>query len=380
MEVTQHIIRSTQTEDDAILQAIKAPCDLLLVFTSPAFFSSSSLLTDIIASGAPVAGCGTSGEITAGDVREQSAVFTRIDLKGKGFARIAVSQVHENDYFNCGKTLGESLLGDDLKAVIIFTRGIDFVPGEMFDGLHHVLGTDLLICGGMAGDNASYVQTFTLSPQGISDHDVVAAGLYGDNLAVSQAVIGGWQSFGPIRQVTRSENNILYELDGTPALDIYKKYLGRSASRLPISGLLFPLEMMDSYDEPSGLLRALYDVNETDGSLILGGKIEQGAYLRLMHASTNDLISGVEDAAQSFSLSVENQFKPAFALVVSCLARKIVMGDQVEEEVEAITSALGQDLPVCGFYSNGEFGPLTAPGPCKLHNQTMIVTLFGTTD
>ena len=392
MDVTQRIIHSVDTDISSLGSLLAQPADIILVFASPTFFRQPALLNALSRHTAPVIGCSTSGEIAGADALEDTAVVTAINLAGAGSTSIYTDSVEDGDYQGCGKRVGTALNGDALRAVLLLTRGIDFLPTGMLNGIHEILGEQVLLCGGMAGDNATYTRTFVLTPEGISDHKVVAVGFYGENLCVQQAIIKGWQPFGPIRQVTRSVNNILYELDGKPALDIYKKYLGDYAGQLPMSGLLFPLELMNSHDETSGLLRALYSIDESDGSLVLGGKIKQGAYLRLNHASTNDLISDVEDAAALFSESVNlpqnsdehsnriqntSGMKPGFALVVSCVARKVVMGDQVEEEVEALSGAFSHEVPTCGFYSNGEFGPKTSNGACKLHNQTMIVTLFG---
>lgn len=379
MDVTQRIIHTVDTDIGELKQLVSQPADVIFVFASPAFFAQPALLNAISEQSAIVVGCSTSGEITAFDALEDTAVITVINLEETGTARIHLDSVDDEDYHSCGKRIATALDDEYLRAMVVLTRGMNFLPTGLFRGIHDVLGEQVLLCGGMAGDNARYVRTFLLTPEGISDHKIVAVGFYGETLCASQAVIKGWQPFGPIRQVTRSEGNILFELDGQPALDVYKKYLGDYASQLPVSGLLFPLEMMNSYDETSGLLRALYDIDESTGSLVLGGKIKQGAYLRLNHASTNDLISDVEDAAAAFRNTLSPQMKPGFALVVSCVARKVVMGDQVEEEIEALSSAFSEHIPALGFYSNGEFGPQSANAGCKLHNQTMIVTLFGAT-
>ncbi len=379
MEVTQRIIQSVDTDIDVIESLLAQPADIILVFASPTFFSHPTFLDALSQHHVPVVGCSASGEIAGADALEGTAVITVLDLQGAGTTRVFLDSVDNNHYHDCGQRVGTALNGDNLRAVMLLTRGTEFLPTGLFNGIHEVLGDEVLVCGGMAGDYARYTRTFVLTPHGISDDKVVAVGFYGPTLRVQQAIIRGWQPFGPIRQVTRSDNNILYELDGKPALDIYKTYLGDYASQLPVSGLLFPLEMMNSYDETSGLLRALYSIDESEGSLVLGGKIMQDAYLRLSHASANDLISDAEDAAALFKTQLGDEVIPGFAFIVSCVARKVVMGDQVEEEVEAFSSAFANQLPLCGFYSNGEFAPLSPNTPCKLHNQTMIVTLFGVT-
>ena len=182
--------------------------------------------------------------------------------------------------------------------------------------------------------------------------------------------------FGPARKVTRSAGNLLHELDGEPALDVYKRYLGVHASGLPASGLLFPFAMLGSDHRETGLIRSILGVDEREGSLTLAGEIDPHGYLKLMHASTDALVGGAEAAAEAVQASIPAQAQ-GLALLVSCVGRKLVMGGRVEEEVEAVGSVLGPQALLAGFYSYGEIGPLAASGACRLHNQTMTVTWIG---
>ena len=176
-----------------------------------------------------------------------------------------------------------------------------------------------------------------------------------------------------MRKVTRCAGNVLYELDGQPALDIYKRYLGDYAKDLPASGLLFPFEMLGEDRSALGLIRTILGVDEAAGSLILAGNIVDCGYLRLMHASTDSLVDGAVAAA-------EEAFRPgtdageSLVLLVSCVGRKLVMGTRVDEEVEAVAAVFGPQACIAGFYSNGEISPMRDLLTCHLHNQTMTIT------
>jgi hypothetical protein len=166
---------------------------------------------------------------------------------------------------------------------------------------------------------------------------------------------------------------VLYELDGEPALAVYKRYLGEHAKGLPASGLLFPFAMLGDDHSASGLIRTILGVDEAAGSLTLAGDIEANGYLKLMHSNTDALVDGAEAAAQAAQAMLTPK-GTGLALLVSCVGRKLVMGGRVDEEVEAVGDVFGLGATLTGFYSYGEISPSEGLSECKLHNQTMTIT------
>ena len=136
--------------------------------------------------------------------------------------------------------------------------------------------------------------------------------------------------------MTRCADNVLYELDGERALDIYKRYLGEHAAGLPASGLLFPFEMLNAAQDKRDIFRTILGVDEAEGSLTLAGDIDPNGFLKLMHSNTEMLIDGAETAAKATLEAMETRPQKALAILVSCVGRKLVMGDRVDEEVEAV--------------------------------------------
>jgi len=201
----------------------------------------------------------------------------------------------------------------------------------------------------------------------------VAVGLSSAGLNFAHGSFGGWEAFGPARKVTRCAGNILYELDGEPALDIYRRYLGEHAKDLPASGLLFPFSMLGEDHGALGLIRTILGIDVENGSLILAGEIIPDGYLRLMHASTDKLVNGAEAAAEAAAAMLRAPGE-CLAILVSCVGRKLVMGERVDEEVEAVGDVLGRNALLTGFYSYGEISPFAPGASCKLHNQTMTIT------
>ncbi|MBF0590018.1 MAG: FIST C-terminal domain-containing protein, partial [Magnetococcales bacterium] len=251
----------------------------------------------------------------------------------------------------------------------------DVNGSAIIKGLHEAVGDTIHVSGGLAGDGGAFEETLTVTPTGVDDRGLVAIGFYGNNLEFAFGSFGGWSPFGPIRKVTHAEGNILYKLDDEPAPNVYKNYLGEYAKDLPSSGLLFPFEMLDSNQQRSGLIRTILGVNEEAGSMVLAGDINPEGYLRLMHASSDDLADGAEEAAKQVRAMLTDE-QPGLAVLVSCVGRKLVMGDHVDDEVESVLEFLPDGCAVTGFYSYGEFSPHSGEVKCNLHNQTMTIALI----
>lgn len=351
--------------------------DLLLVFGSPVFFVSPGFAA-AIANAFPRAvaiGCSTAGEIDAAGVHENSCVVTAVRFERTNLRPATTDLADMRDSLGAGRRLGRQLEGEDLRAVMVFGQGVNINGSALIAGMTEVLGDAVPITGGLAGDNGAFSRTWTLGPQGVSHCAIVAVGLCGDSLCFGHGSFGGWETFGPARKATRCDGNVLYELDGESALAIYKRYLGDYAGDLPASGLLFPFAMLGEDRSASGLIRTILGIDEAAGSLILAGEIQADGYLKLMHASTDSLVNGAEAAARAVC-AMRAGASPGLGILVSCVGRRLVMGDRTDEEVEAVASVIGQGTPLAGFYSYGEISPFAPGVACKLHNQTMTVTLL----
>ncbi|MBF0124582.1 MAG: FIST C-terminal domain-containing protein [Magnetococcales bacterium] len=324
-------------------------------------------------------GCSTAGEITTRGVVEGSAVITALAFDHVK-QRLAVASVADAAAsMSAGMAIGQQLKDRELRAICLFGPGVAINGSAIIAGLVAEVGQAIPIAGGLAGDGGRFVETLTVTPSGVDPRAVIAVGLYGESLRFTQGSFGGWLPFGPIRKVTHCQGNIIYSLDGEPALDIYRRYLGEHASQLPATGLLFPFEMLDANHDQVGLIRTILGIDEEHGSLIMAGDIDPNGYLRLMHANLETLVDGAEEAARRVytSNTVGNLVdKPGLAILVSCVGRKLVMGDQIDEEIESVLDVLPTNTIVTGFYSYGEIAPFGTLQQCKLHNQTMTILLI----
>lgn len=376
MQARQAVI--TALTDASLIPLKGIEPQLVLGFAAPRFFSDPDFAS-WLGRAFPDARrlvVSTAGEISSQGVSSDSAVITALHFDRASF-RIASTDVDGmEDSLDAGRRLAAQFPAQDLKAVILLSQGVRVNGSELIAGAVSVLGKSIPLTGGLAGDNGTFTGTWALLDDQVSDKLMLAIGLYGEALDFAHGSFGGWHSFGPARRATRAVGNVLYELDGEPALDIYRRYLGNYAKDLPASGLLFPFAILSGDREETGLIRTLLGIDEAAGSLTLAGDIPQDGYLKLMHASTEALVDGAEAAADAVRRMARGGGQ-GLGILVSCIGRKLVMGDRVDEEVEAVGEVLGQDCVLTGFYSNGEISPFLETTECKLHNQTMTITYLG---
>jgi hypothetical protein len=375
LRVKQIISRKPADLAAALPSLLSNGADLLLVFGSIEHFKSPGLSASLhnIFPDALRLGCSTAGEITADGVDDGTCTVTAIKFEKTRLHQGSTPLAGMDDSFAAGERLGRQIAAIDLKTVLVFGPGVKINGSALVNGIASVIGSGIPITGGLAGDGGAFKETFTLGADGVASNNVVAVGLSGDGLSFGHGSFGGWEPFGPARKVTRCTGNILYELDGEPALDIYRRYLGEHARGLPASGLLFPFAMLGEDHSAVGLIRTILGIDEASGSLILAGEIDPNGYLRLMHASTDKLVNGAEAAAEAAAAMLQAPGE-SLAILVSCVGRKLVMGNRVDEEVEAVGHVFGHRAVLTGFYSYGEISPFTPGASCKLHNQTMTIT------
>ena len=324
---------------------------------------------------AEIVGCSTSGEIFGEEVSNESIICTAVWFEKTTIEIVSAHIDSMDESFSIGENLAAKLDKHRLIHIMVLSEGLNINGSELTKGLNSRLHNRVSVTGGLAGDQAEFTETVIVHNRAGEKNLVLAIGFYGENLQVGYGSMGGWDSFGVDREVTKSKANILYELDGHPALDLYKRYLGDHAANLPASALLFPLSLRSKAAETS-LVRTVLSVNEADGSMVFAGDIPQGEYVRLMKANFERLIDGANDAAEMSKISLKNS-DPDLAILISCVGRKLVLKQRVEEELEIIREVIGPKTTMTGFYSYGEICPIKPfEQHCELHNQTMTITVF----
>lgn len=374
MKSAQCTLRAPWRPDALDACAAIAP-DLVWVFGAVEALDDPALqrLLDERLGGVARLGCSTAGEIDARGVTDGVVVVTALAVEGGGLQVVEAPFRGMADSRACGERLGRALDLPGLHDVIVFAQGVDINGSALIEGIVSMVGPQVRISGGLAADGGRFQRTVVVSPSGVGSDRTVALGITNPALRVGHGSFGGWSPFGPVRTITRCAGNLLYELDGEPALEIYRRYLGEYAADLPASGLLFPFAIVGADRSVQGLVRTIVGIDEAAGSLTLAGDVPAGGLLQLMHASTDALVEGAHRAAEAARAMLSGS-EPGFALLVSCVGRKLMMGARTEEEVEAVADVLGRNAVVTGFYSNGEISPFVPDQRCRLHNQTMTIT------
>jgi len=347
---------------------------VVLVFGGSGVLRDPDRLIEVAASypQAELIGCSTSGEIHGTHVSDESIAVTAIEFDYTSVRTAEMVLSESSDSRQAGRELAARLADQSLVHVLVFSDGLVVNGSELTRGFVDALPDGVRLTGGLAGDGTDFRETLIISGPRAEPRKVIAMGLYGKRLRVGYGSMGGWDPFGPERLITRSRGNLLYELDGRSALGLYKKYLGEYADDLPASALLFPLSIRLTVDEPS-VVRTVLSIDESDGSMTFAGDLPEGSYARLMKANFERLIDGANDAAVAAFQSTGST-SPDLALLISCVGRKMVLRQRVEEEVESVRTVLGNGTTLSGFYSYGEIAPNAPGGCCELHNQTMTIT------
>lgn len=351
----------------------------VLVFAGRAILEEATLFKEIreMYPSSKILSCSTAGEILNTSVRDNSVSLTAFHFEKTTlrFAEKIISSSEES--FSAGESLVQELQGEELSHVMVFSDGLLVNGSKLIAGLSAHLPAGVSVTGALVGDGDRFEKTFVGLDEPGTQGKIVVIGFYGTALKIGYGSLGGWDPFGLERTITKSKDNILYELDNQPALLLYKKYLGEQAKDLPGSALLFPLRLtLTKGDKETFVVRTILGVNEKDQSMRFAGDMPEGVQATLMKANFERLIDGASGAG-TMSMELFGKEKPDVAILVSCVGRKLVLKERIEEEVEVVQEQLGKEVPSTGLYSYGEICPVTSTEQqCELHNQTMTITIL----
>ncbi len=316
--------------------------------------------------------CSTSGEIYQEEVNDDTISIAALQFDNTEYKVTEVSVEETPDSFLMGQKIYKDLEREDLSYIMLFSDGSEVNGTQLIQGVN--FNNEIKVTGGLAGDGPHFKDTLVglnEIPNGVK---VVAIGFYGEALQVAQGSNGGLEEFGISRKITKSKDNILYEVDDKNILDLYKKYLGKYSEELPGSALFFPLSLEIEGQEEK-VVRTILGIDEEEKALIFAGDMPEGSTVKFMKSNTDNVILTSKEVAKS-ALNRNPNMDPKYALVVSCVGRKLVLRNRTEEEIEEVQQIIGDKVPLNGFYSYGE---ISTPGEGKkavLHNQTLTITLL----
>jgi hypothetical protein len=353
---------------------VDSPQTLVVLFGSSSYIDAPDPIMELIHQypTSVVIGCSTAGEILGTEIFDDSVSAMVVRFKQTRLKTASAPVKSADESFGAGQYIARQLNEPSLKGMVVLSDGLHVNGSELVRGLNSVVPPSVVVTGGLAGDGDRFSRTWVMQNRQPQTGYVTAVGFYGDRIRIGHGSKGGWDRFGPERLVTKSKGNVLFELDQRPALQLYKEYLGDRASGLPATGLLFPLALRADQQDPKSLVRTILAVNENEQSLTFAGDIPEGTLAQLMKANFDRLVHGASEAASSTNLSRDSG-SPTLAIAISCVGRRLVLGERTEEEIEATLEVLPKGTQQIGFYSYGEISPY-ATGSCDLHNQTMTLT------
>lgn len=311
----------------------------------------------------------TAGEILGAEVGDLGVIGVAVQF---AHTKVRVARVNVKEYMDsetAAAYLARGIPRAGLAHVLLICDGQHVNGSAMVRGLSRFLPPGVAITGGLAGDGTRFERTYVCADGPPVQGNVAAVAFYGDRLRVGHGSMGGWVAEGDPLLVTRARGNVVEQLDGTPALARYQKLLGADAEGLPASGLRHPLHVRTP--DGHGFVRTLLNVDERAQTLTFAGDVPVGAHAQLMRADFERLVQGAGGAARA---SMDSLGNAELAILISCVGRRLVLGEETRAEIAAVRKVLGEEAPVVGFYSYGEICPSAPDASCELHNQTMTIT------
>jgi hypothetical protein len=335
-----------------------------------------------VAGSIPVVGCTTDGEVSSAGLSTESVVVLALASDTITFHTTSVAALSQGSY-QAGVKIGQAFVDKNCRYLQIFSDGLTGNAVKIIEGIKSVLGPNISIAGGAAGDGGRFSRTFQYH-DGKATSDSIAAVAFDGDFSLGTGIGCGWFPVGTAKQVTKAEDNILYELDGRPALPVYEKFLGRYASQLPAVGVEYPLGLLVAKEDMEGedyfLCRATMGVDYEKQFIRFAGDIPQGSLVKMTMGNENDLLEAAGKAAREALTDMRQQspnIQPRVVFLYSCMARRIVLGSRTAEEINKIRKITGEDVPLIGFYTYGEYAPSGKRKLSSFHNETVTISIIG---
>ena len=374
MELNQYTYNNISGWNKILDNSLDSSNTLVLIFASPDISLITKPIDELINifPNSKFMGCSTAGEIIGDTISNDRFVVQIIKFEKSRLNLVNAKISDSSKSQNIGKELIEKLDKEELKYIFVLGTSLHINGSQFTEDISDMDLKDIVITGGFAGDDQLFEKTWVLIDKKPSYDFVSALGVYGEELYIGYGAKDGCNQLGIRREVTHSCGNILYTLDNQSALELYKYYLGKRANGLPGTGLLFPLGV---YIDNKIKIRTIIGINEKEDYLIFTGDIPKGSTVTLLKSNLDSLIQSAKDAIKHIKL--DNKISnPLLCISVSCIGRKVILGQRIEDEIEAIMDELPKGTEQIGFYSYGEIS-LNNLGKCDLYNHTMSLTLIG---
>ncbi|HRG92298.1 MAG TPA: FIST N-terminal domain-containing protein [Chitinophagaceae bacterium] len=322
--------------------------------------------------GIQVFGVTSNGEFTDETPQSKSVAVLLMDMKPAHF-RICYSSYGENNYQQSATTLARAVLDIFSEPAFLIAGSDSNTDAEaLLKGFVEVVGEQVEVYGGMAGDDISFTEQFVFTNEWESNKGMIVLALDSNRVRIRGKATCGWKAVGTVKTVTRSERNHVYTVDNVPVLDLTARYGGienlspdNSQLLLEIAANL-PMQLQRENGDP--VMRPGLVIDWSDHSFYCSGNVPQGSKVRFSLPPDFDVIDKVVQATQALK---EKEMPEADAVVVfSCAGRLLSFGPMINQELEGIKNVW--KVPMAGMFSNAELARATG-GNLEMHNATTCV-------
>ncbi len=365
---------------------------LLLVFGSSRF-DQQALLEGIVSvvPDIPMVGGTTAGEISLKGISPDAVVIMALGSEHLRFRTGIGTTLSRDEEAAVREMSGQMFSGslpDDAQTLMVFPSGMDSNVLRTIDSLRDCFGERFEIIGGYPGGEGLFQETVQYH-NGKVYTDAIAGVLicHDDDCCTGTGVCSGFESIGNSFCCTSSEGHILKEIDNQPSLDLFREIVGEERySRLPEIFVEYPFGLIDESASTSDItyfqLRTGIMANTENKTIVLTAPIPKGSRVTLAAGTCQDLIAGAENAARDAVMCLGEDYEPQAAVMFSCIGRVKVLGRRLEDEVESVRNVIGKEVPLAGFYTFGEVGPINKKEPrlasAKYHNVSVVIWVLGT--
>lgn len=363
--------------------------DALIIFAAPKFNHKKLLIgVTSITNKTPMIGGTTAGEISTFGLSVNSVVIMALKSKDiKFYVGIGngISKSEEKAGMELARNILKKASKKTAKTLILMPDGLAGDGLKIIRGTQKILGENFEIVGGSFGDEDAFKNTYQYYNGKVYQNTVVGILLCSDKITTATGVRSGWESVGSRVKCTSSKGNIVYKFGDKSALEVYRELLGpERAKKLPAIGLEYPMGLVDERAKIEGYdyfqIRCPLAINEQDGSVTFAASIPEGSEVTLTYSSRTSIINGAKLSAQQAKKTLGN-VKPRLLMIFSCVARKMVLGRRTNEEINCAKQVFGKDVPIIGFYTYGEIGPIDKRVPSlrstRWHNETSVIWALG---
>jgi hypothetical protein len=301
-------------------------------------------------------------EFTEGNQSEAAIAILLLEIHKDCYA-VFLEDIAERTITEAATHLSNAALQKFSKPSLILlstslTQNGIMLDGEaLIRGIEKTIGTDVNLFGGMAGDDMSFTGTYVFSNKQSTDYGFTAIAFNEEKIQMYGVALSGWKSIGVSRTITKSKNNLLYEIDGKPALEMYLRFLGEDVDAIQDQakffngvGIHYPLQIERKDREP--MMCNPMDYNKEENALILESVVEEGSRFKFSTPPDFDIVEAV--VAKAKEIRSQHDVDADAILIFSCASRLSALGPMAQQENDGLAEIWR--APMAGFYTYGEYG------------------------